>query len=185
MNILDFLILLPIAYFGYRGFRNGLIHEVLGIIGIVLAVFLTFHYMDEASAYIQPYFETNAGYVPFVAALLIFIGTLIIVNIIAQLLQKVLETIHLNILNRIAGLVFGALKCGIIISALLLVVAGFNIPSDQTRNESLSYPHVIYLAPWAYDTVATIYPGAEDFVQTIQKSFENHNPIPNFPFLEP
>lgn len=185
MNILDFLILLPIAYFGYRGFRNGIIREVLSIAGILLAVFLTFHYMDETSSYIQPFFEANAAYVPFVAALLIFIGTLIIVNIIARLAQKVLQTFHLNIINRIAGLAFGALKCGIIISALLLVFAGFNIPAEQTRQESLSYPHVIYLAPWAYDTVAAIYPGAEDFVQTIQQSFENHNPIPNFPFLEP
>jgi membrane protein required for colicin V production len=185
MNILDFLILLPIAYFGYRGFRNGLIREVLSIIGIILAVFLTFHYMDEISSYIQPFFEADASYVPFIAALLIFIGTLIIVNVIAHLAQKVLETVHLNVINRIAGLAFGALKCGIIISALLLVVAGFNIPSEQTRNESVSYPHVIYLAPWAYDTVATVYPGAKDFVQTVQKSFENHNPIPNFPFLEP
>lgn len=184
MNILDFLILLPIAYFGYRGFRNGIISEVLSIIGIILGVFLTFQYMEEVSSYIQPFFDAEASYVPFVAALLIFIGTLIVVNLIAHLTQKVLETIHLNFLNRLAGLAFGALKCGIIISALLLMTAGFGIPSEQTRKESLSYPHVIYLAPWAYDSVAAIYPGAKDLVQTIQQNFED-TAVPNFPFLEP
>src|SRR5690625_7700146 len=56
MNILDLLILLPIAFFAYRGFKNGLIREVLGIVGIVLGVFLAFRYMDEAGAYIQPFF---------------------------------------------------------------------------------------------------------------------------------
>ena len=185
MNILDFLILLPIAFFAYRGFKNGLIHEVLGIVGIILAVFLTFQYMDAAASYIRPFFEEGASYIPFVAALLIFIGTLVIVNIIAFASKKFLETIRLNFINRIAGLGFGALKCGIIISALLLVIAGFNMPSEKVRNESAAYPYVIYLAPWAYDTVATIYPGAEDFAQTIEKTIDEHNPIENFPFLEP
>lgn len=185
MNILDFLILLPIAYFGYRGFRNGFVREVLSILGIVLAVFLTFRYMDEAGSYIKPFLGAHAAYVPFAAALLIFIGTLIVVNIVAKIGQKLLETVHLSSLNRIGGLAFGALKSGIIISALLLVAAGFNLPSEKMRKASIAYPRVIYLAPWAYDTVAAVYPGAEDFVQTIRKNFEQHNPIPNFPFLEP
>ena len=185
MNILDFLILLPVAFFAYRGFKNGLIHEVLGIVGIILAVFLTFQYMDPAAEYIRPFFEENASYIPFVAALLIFIGTLVIVNTVAFISKKFLETIRLNFINRIAGLAFGTLKCGIIISALLLVIAGFNIPSKEVRNESAAYPYVIYLAPWAYDTIASVYPGAEDFTRTVQKTIDKHNPIENFPFLEP
>lgn len=182
MNILDFLILLPVAFFAYRGFANGLIKEVFSIVGIVLAVFLTFQYMDEAGDYIQPFFEQDAAYVPFVAALLIFIGTLIIVNVVAYVSKKVLETIQLSIINRTAGLAFGALKCGIVISALLLVAAGFNLPSQEVRDESASYPYIIYLAPWAYDTVASVYPGAEDFTKTVRETIEKHNPIENFPF---
>jgi len=184
MNLLDFLILLPIAYFCYRGFMNGLIKEVLSIVGIILAVFLTFQYMDAVSAAIRPLFEEKASFIPFVSGLIIFVGTLAIVNLIAFISKKFLQTIKLNFINRLSGLAFGFLKSGIIVSAILLILAGFNIPSKKLRQESATYPYIIYLAPWTYDTVATFYPGAEDFSTTIRKTLKQYNPIKNFPFLD-
>lgn len=184
MNLLDFLIFIPIAYFCYRGFINGIIKEVLSIVGIVLAVFLTFQYMEPVGEIISPLFEPKSSIIPFVSGLIIFIGTLAVVNLIAFLSKKFLETVKLNFVNRISGLAFGFLKSGIAISAILLILAGFNIPSQEARDDSVSYPYIIYLAPWAYDTVAAIYPGAEDFTNTVQKTLEKYNPIENFPLLE-
>lgn len=184
MNLLDCLILLPIAYFCYRGFMNGIIKEVLSIVGIVLAVFLTFQYMEPVGNAIRPLFEDNSSVIPFVSALIIFIGTVGVVNLVAFLSKKFLETIKLNAVNRVAGAGFGFLKSGIIVSAVLLILAGFSLPSEQSRKDSTTYPYIIYLAPWAYDTVATIYPGAEDFTTTIEKTLEQYNPVENFPTLE-
>ncbi len=185
MNLLDFLILIPIAYFCYRGFVNGIIKEVFSIVGIILGVFLTFQYMDPVGAFISPYFEEKASFIPFLSAILIFISTLIVVHLAAFLSKKFLETIKLNFVNRIAGSAFGFLKSGIVISAILLILAGFSIPSEEARQESATYPYIIYLAPWTYDSVATIYPGAESFTSTIKKTLEQYNPIENFPFTEP
>lgn len=184
MTLLDLLILLPIAFFCYRGFVNGIIKEVLSIIGIILGVFLTFQYMDPVGAAISPFFEEHSSVIPFVSAIIIFVGTLAVVHLVAYLSKKFLETIKLNFVNRIAGAGFGFLKSGIVISALLLIMAGFSIPSQEVREDSVTYSYIIYLAPWAYDTVAAIYPGAEDFTTTIQKTLEQYNPIENFPFLE-
>lgn len=184
MNLLDFLILLPIAYFCYRGFMNGLIKEVLSIAGIILAVFLTFRYMDQVSAIIRPLFAPKASFIPFVSGLIIFIGTLAVVNLIAFISKKFLETLKLNFVNRLSGLIFGFLKSGIIVSAILLILAGFNIPSQQSRKASVTYPYVIYLAPWAYDSVATIFPGMEDFSTTVQRTLKQYNPVKNFPYLD-
>ncbi len=184
MNLLDCLILLPIAYFCYRGFMNGIIKEVLSIAGIVLAVFFTFQYMEPVGQAISPLFEDKASFIPFVSGLLIFVGTVALVNLVAFLSKKFLETIKLNVVNRVAGAAFGGLKSGIVVSAILLILAGFSIPSQQARQDSATYPFVIYMAPWAYDTVATIYPGAEDFKATIEKTLEQYNPIENFPTLD-
>jgi membrane protein required for colicin V production len=184
MNLIDFLILIPIVYFAYRGFANGLIKEVLSIVGIILGVFLTFQYMEPVGAAINPLFEEGASFVPFISAIVIFVGTLSLVHFAAFLSKKFLETIKLNFVNRIAGAAFGFLKSGIVISAILLILAGFSFPSEETRQNSATYSYIIYLAPWAYDTVAAVYPGAEDFTTTIQETFEQYNPIENFPFLE-
>ena len=184
MTLLDFLILLPIAYFCYRGFSNGIIKEVLSIVGIVLAVFLTFQYMEPVGNIISPLFEERASIIPFASGLIIFLSTLAAVHLVAYLSRKFLETIKLNFVNRLAGAAFGFLKSGIVISAALLILAGFSIPSQQARQDSATYSYVVHLAPWAYDTVATVYPGAEDFRSTIEKTLEQYNPIENFPILE-
>ncbi|PAU92720.1 hypothetical protein CK503_15260 [Aliifodinibius salipaludis] len=184
MNLIDFLILIPIVYFAYSGFANGIIKEVLSIVGIILGVFLTFQYMDPLATAINPLFEEGASFVPFISAIIIFVGTLSLVHLAAFLSKKFLETIKLNFINRIAGAAFGFLKSGIVISAILLILAGFSIPSEESRQNSATYPYIIYLAPWAYDAVATVYPGAEDFSTTVQKTLEQYNPIENFPFLE-
>lgn len=184
MNFLDFLIFLPLVFFCYRGFVNGIIKEVLSIVGIILAVFLTFKYMDVVGSWIRPLFSENAGYIPFVSGTLIFVGTLVIVNIIAFLSKKFLETIKLNFVNRITGLAFGFLKSGIAISAVLLILAGFNLPSQETRDESILYPYIIHLAPWAYNVVASLYPGADDFANTTQKTLDRYKPVQNFPILD-
>jgi membrane protein required for colicin V production len=184
MNLLDFLILLPIAYFCYRGFVNGLIKEVLSIAGIILAVFLTFQYMDPVGKLISPIFEDKAAFIPFASGLIIFVSTLAAVHLVAYLSKKFLETIKLNLVNRISGAAFGFLKSGIVISAILLISAGFNLPSQESRKDSVTYSYVVYLAPWTYDAVAAVYPGAEDFTSTIKQTLGEYNPIENFPILE-
>lgn len=184
MNILDFLIVLPLAYFCYRGFINGFIKEVLSIVGIILAVFLTFQYMEPVGEFISPFFEPKSSLVPFASGLLIFISTLSVVHLIAFMSRKFLETIKLNFINRVSGAAFGFLKSGIVISATLLILAGFNIPSDEVRKDSATYSPILHVAPWAYDAVASIYPGAKDFTATVRNTLENYNPIENFPFLE-
>ena len=184
MNLLDLLIVIPLFYFSYRGFINGIIKEVLSIIGIILAVFLTFEYMDEFGAIVRPFFEENASFIPFVSGALLFIGTMAAVQGIAFLSKKFLEVINLNFLNRLSGMAFGFLKSGILVSSILLILAGFNLPSEKTRDDSITYSTVIYLAPLAYDAVATIYPGAENFSETIRGTLDQYNPIENFPMLD-
>lgn len=184
MNLLDFLILIPICFFCYRGFVNGIIKEVLSIVGIILAVFLSFQYMDAVGEWIRPFFSENVGYIPFVSVILIFVGTVSAIQLVAYLSKKFLETIKLNFVNRLSGLAFGFLKSGIIVSAFLLVLAGFNLPSRQAREDSVMYPYIIYLAPWAYDAVAVVYPGAENFSETINNVLEQYNPIENFPTFD-
>lgn len=183
MYILDILIAAPILYFGYRGAMNGLVKEILNIVGIILAVFLTFNYMDALSGLIAPMFENNPGVIPFASGAALFLGTLIIVGIVAVLTKKFLEAVNLGTANRAFGALFGALKSGMLVSTVLLLLAGFNFPAEQTRDESYLYPYVIHLGPWAYETVAFIYPGAEGFSETIEQNISKYNPVENLPVI--
>lgn len=182
--MLDLLIAIPLLYFIYKGAVNGIVKEILNIVGITLAVFLTFNYMDAFSIIIAPFFEESASsYIPFLSAAILFIGTLTVVAIIGYLTKEFLKAIKLSTVNRVLGALFGLIKSGLIVSTILLLAAGFNIPKEEVRNESILYPYIIYLGPWAYDAVAVIYPGAESFTDTIQENLSNYNPIDNLPII--
>lgn len=183
MNVLDLFILLPIAYFAYKGFTAGFIQEVLSIVGIILAVFLTFAYMKPVSAFLEA-FISNPDTATVVAGLILFIGTIAIVQAIGVVVRKFLELIHLNIINRLAGLCFGALKSAIVVSGFLWLFAGLNLPAEQTRNESLTYSYVIPLAPATFDLVATAFPHIEGFIETIEQAIQDENALRNLPFFE-
>lgn len=184
MVTLDIIIALPILYFGYKGAVNGLVKEVLNIVGITLAVFLTFNYMDAFGSVIAPFFEENQEYIPFASGAILFLGTLIIVAILAYLAKKLLEAVKLGAINRLFGALFGALKASMIVSAALLLLSGFNFPAEQTTEDSILYEYVIQVGPATYEVIALIYPGAEGFTETIQQNISKYNPAEDLPILK-
>lgn len=183
MNFLDLFILLPIGFFAYKGFMAGLIKEVLGILGVILGVFAAFAFMKTFSVVTQPFFS-NPDTATIVSGLIIFIATIGVVQLIGYFIRKFLQLIQLNFINRIAGLCFGALKSAIVISGFLWLFAGFNMPAEETRNESLTYPFILGIAPATFNMVATFYPGIESFIDTIEKAIDEENPIRSFPIFE-
>ncbi|HCD52323.1 MAG TPA: CvpA family protein [Balneolaceae bacterium] len=184
MEILDLIIAVPLLYFAYRGAVNGLVKEVLNIVGITLAIFLTFKYMDTLSGMLTPFFEDNATpYIPFLSAAILFLGTLLIIALIGYLTKELLKAVNLSMVNRILGGAFGVLKSGMIISTILLLLAGFNIPKEEIRDNSMLYPYIIYVGPWAYDALAFVIPGTEGYTETLKENLSNYNPVENLPFL--
>lgn len=184
MPILDLIIAIPLLYFLYKGVMNGIVKELLNIIGITLAIFLTFKYMDVLSGIIAPFFEESASpYIPFLSAAILFIGTMLIIALINYLTKELLKAVKLSMVNRVLGGLFGLLKSGLVISTILLLLAGFSVPKKEIRDESILYPYVIYLGPWAYEAIATIYPGAEGYTDTIKENLSNYNPVENLPFI--
>lgn len=183
MSTLDIILLIPMLYFAYKGFRSGLVKEILGLIGIILAIFFTFKYLDVFTGVLSPFFEENSPYLPYASGVIIFLGTLIIIALIARLVSTLLDAVMLGTLNRTIGALFGILKIAVILSAILLLLEGFNIPSEETQKNSNLYPYVIKVGPWAYDSVSIIYPGAEDFKTTIEEIIEKYNPAENLPFI--
>lgn len=181
MNILDLLIILPVGYFAYKGFLAGIIQEVLGIAGIIMGVFVTFAYMKPVSVIIEPVF-TNPDTATIVAGLLLFIGTIAIVQTAGYMVRKFLELIKLNFINRIAGFFFGALKSVIVVSSFLWLFAGFNLPAEETKRESVTYPLVIPIAPMVFDMVSSAVPSTRSFIETLEETIREDNPIRNNPF---
>ncbi len=183
MNLLDVFIILPIGYFAYKGFMSGFIKEFFGIAGLILAIFVTFNFMGPIAGYLAPFAE-DKDKATMIAGVVIFLFTLAIVKGVSIGMEKVFDLFSISFINQIAGFFFGALKTALIVSAILLLMAGFDTPGKDTRTESATYPTVILLAPAAFDLVATIYPGTLDFVDTIERSIQESNTLRELPIFD-
>lgn len=184
MDILDIIVLLVLAIFGLTGFKNGLAKEVLGMFGIVIAIFLSIHYSDSLTTLIHGLTKEQSSTLPWISFIILLISTLVAFQVLIYLITGLLNAMSLGIPNRLFGMLFGMLKSGLIISIVLLVLAGFNLPSQKTRSESFTYSYMILIAPTAYNLIAFIYPGAKSYTQTVKKTINTYNPLNHIPTLD-
>lgn len=182
MNYLDVILLIPIAYAGFRGFKNGLVKEVLGIAGLIIAILLGFNLITPASEFITTNWGLDGETVPYLAFGLVFLVTLIAMSILTFVLDKVIKLVFLSIPNRVFGSMFSTLKMALILSLGLLFLSGFNFPNKEIRDTSLAYPYVLSVAPVAYDAIAFIIPGVSNYKETVERTLEEYNPLQHLNF---
>ena len=168
MNLLDGIILIPLLFAGVQGFRNGLMREVIGLVGVVLSLFLSFRYLDETARAVSDVITISETYLPIVAFAVLFLSLLAAVQALIYLLEKILKMAMLTLPNRLLGLAFSVLKSSIFISAILILLAQFDQPGQELRDGSMLYGYVAPVAPVAYDALATVYPETENLAKTLE-----------------
>jgi membrane protein required for colicin V production len=146
MNILDIIILVPLAYFAYKGFAKGFIITLAMLAGLLLGLYAAIHFSEYTVTLLRDQFNMDSANIRLIAYLFTFVVVLILVYLLGQFLTKVAKTTGLGIFNRIAGLLLGVLK-GLMIVSVLVVLFGkidpksFLIP-EKTKKESMFYKPV-------------------------------------------
>ncbi|TVQ10217.1 MAG: CvpA family protein [Balneolaceae bacterium] len=172
MNLFDIIIVMPVAFFAWLGFRNGLVRELLGIVGVVLALFIAFQYAGPATNWFNTETVENSQYLPYFTFIIIFIVILILIRLTIFFMEEFLSVLMLSVPNRILGSIFGILKASLFISIALIIFDSVEVPEKETRDTSLTYYTLIEVAPKAYDLAAFFYPGAESYYDDIHTRFE-------------
>lgn len=142
MNWLDFFILIPMAWGAFKGLVKGLVAELLGIVGIILGLYLA----NQFSGHISAALNWSGRFSGILAFALIFIVVLLIFYFLIRLFNKTLEIIQLQWLNKLGGMVFGALKWAMVFSVILyiwdLVDKAYPVFKSDVKQQSTLYPIV-------------------------------------------
>ena len=143
MNILDALILLPVSWGAYKGFKKGFIFEVAIVMALLLGLMGGFKFADIASGYLSAAFEIKNSLLPFMSFLTVFILIIISTILFAKMLEQVITITALGPVNKIMGLLLGMSKWVVIIGTALFFFAPFdtkyNLLSEEKKQESLLY----------------------------------------------
>ena len=138
MNALDLILIFPLIWAGFRGFKNGLITEVVSIAALVGGIYLALHYTDSIAQYIH----NDAAQL--IACALIF-GGVLLGGYLGGLLAKKITAIP-DLLDKIFGIVLGVAKVLALCSLLLIGLKAIDVKNviltDKVTENSLLYPYM-------------------------------------------
>lgn len=126
MNYLDIILGALILYGAVKGFFKGFIIEAASLIALVCGIVGALLFSASVSTLLKNYFTFEQLPPEGVIFILIFIGIIIIINLFARFLTKVVKMAALGIVNRLLGAIFGGTKFALVLSALLLTVDQFS-----------------------------------------------------------
>lgn len=158
---LDWFILLVLAGGLIRGFVVGAVRQVASLVGFVLAFFLSVQLMHPIGVLIVDTFGFSEAVGPIAGFVVIFLGIQLLFVALSRLLEKVLETLSLTLVNRAAGGALGSFKAALLLSVLFLVLAGMDVPSQETRQKSMLYSPVASALPKTLEATSPYLPAAE------------------------
>jgi len=151
LNYLDYVIIVFLLIGFILGFRDGLVRKLIGIIGLVLGLFLAYEFFNEVANILMPYLNNERQLALIVGWILIFLCTLVVFSIIKRLAHP-LDKVN-KFLNQMIGGIAGVLQIVFFISAILLLLNIFNIPSNEAKNGSIFYNRVYNILPNSIDYV--------------------------------
>lgn len=143
MNILDIILLLCFIPALIQGVRKGFIAQVIAIISLLAGVFLSFQFATAVSGWLAQYIEGSEQVMKIVAFALIFIGVIIVLNLIGKALEGIVRIVMLNWVNRLLGVAFSFLKCALIIGLVIMafnsINNSFHLVSEEELAQSILY----------------------------------------------
>lgn len=122
-DIFDLIVVLTLAFFAGRGYINGFVGEVAGIVSLLGGFWVAHNYHDMLSPHLA--FITDPGWRTIAAYVLVFLGVLIAVALLARLLQKILSFSFVSWADRMAGAALGLAKGALLWSLGMIVLQKF------------------------------------------------------------
>ena len=146
MNYLDIIIAIPLMYGLIKGFANGLIKEVTGLLGLLIGVYVAINFSEYLIPKFTEYLSDYEKFVPIIAFGVLFLVSVIIIKILGYIINRLTNALALGIISRLLGSVFGVLKIVIIFSFLLFVETEYDFLNNKAKKESVLYEPLIVVA---------------------------------------
>ena len=176
MNYLDIIIAITLFLFGFRGWKKGLIIEVVALASFVVGIWGAMNFSDFTANHLSEFTEINPKYINTVAFILTFILLVILVNLIGKLVTELIKKLNLGFINKIGGFLFGAIKGVLLCSVLLMVLNNFQLlglVKEDVKQESLMYSFIEQTVPYIYQGFDLV----KDAVQDLNDSLPTNDSI--------
>lgn len=144
MNWMDLLLIVAMGVAAAKGYQRGFVVELASLVGVVLGIWVAARYSEPLMTRLG---LEMAGHWAF---LLTFLMVLVVVHLLAHALTTLMDVAQLGLPNKLAGILFGALRSAFVLSVVLNLLGGFSseaMPGAEARKDSRLYGPVRAFAP--------------------------------------
>ena len=185
MNYLDIIIAIILFLFGFKGFRKGLIIEVVTLLAFGVGIYGAMHFSDFTAEHLKDFMEINPKYLNTVAFILTFILLVVLVNIIGRLVSNAVKAMNLGFFNKLGGFLFGLAKGLLLCSTMVLVLNNLQwmgLVKEEVKEGSYLYPYVEKTVPYLYKGFDLVKDYAKEMIP--EESEEKEKTEPSSPVVE-
>lgn len=147
MNFLDLVLLVPLLWGCYRGFSKGLVFELTTFVALFAGVYGALHFSGIAKPYLIAAWGEEPEHLPIIAFAVTFLVIILGIHLLGRLLDRLMKWVALGLINRLLGAIFGVLKIGLFMMALLVMVRTLdpgkgNVIPEKTQKGSFLLSHM-------------------------------------------
>jgi membrane protein required for colicin V production len=172
MKIIDFLVLLPLIWGAYEGYKRGFFLTLFGSVALLLGVIGGFKLMQVGIDFLKQFFPNMPRLLPYASFCIIFLLIVIVIYLIAIAIKKAMDfTIFAGTLDNAMGAVLNMMQWAFITSVILwLTKQAELIPVVYTKDAKV-YDFMVYLAPKTVNWFGGILPYAGGLFKSIKGIF--------------
>ncbi len=151
MNYLDYIIIAIILIGFILGYKDGIIRKIIGLAGLIAAIFLAVTYSGTLGEQLSPIFNNENYLAKIVSGILIFFATILIVAILKRVIHPA-DKVN-KFVNQFLGGIAGTIQLIFLTSVLLLLLNILNFPNEKDKENSVLYSTVYGILPSTIDLI--------------------------------
>lgn len=150
-NHWDIILFIPLFYGAWKGFRNGLIIELASVAALIAGIYVAANFSEFTAEQLKNWLDIEGTWLGYLSFIVTFCAAVFGVYALAKVIEKAVNLVALKLVNKLAGLFFGAVKMLLILSIVLNLLSWLDqhIPVLNKTNPqgSLMFETVKQTAP--------------------------------------
>ena len=126
MNIIDIIIVICCIPPLVKGISRGFVSQAASLLALILGVWPSFKFSVPVGEWLKEYLELPGTVIHVVSFALILTAVVLGLNLLAGMVEKVLEFVMLGWLNSLLGAVFALAKAVLALGLIFLLLATLN-----------------------------------------------------------
>jgi membrane protein required for colicin V production len=156
---IDLVVLVFLALGLLKGFKKGLIRELFGLVGAILAIVIAYHSYQGLSVMLLERYPLSVWQAQTISFVVLIVGISLVGAFLGYIWSKAISYTAFAILDQIGGAAFGVAKVGLVVLILLIFLSAINVATiNLILDESTVVQQIGVLLPFVYDYLEQYWP---------------------------